>query len=601
MSKINENISNYNYGKSSKIIIISKSRLSSAKAASNYMTFIEGNKKIIYELGKENISKTKLKKTFSTLKETILKYSNSADKLKPENNKNNIHPKKKNKITISINSENNEFNVNKEHNIRTIETCNGLITNTNNNQKEDIDIIDNNISIDSNNKRNKIEILDSNNNNQDKNIEKEEDDSIDFNLQGIKIVNIEQIYKDSTTNNKNNNRNLISQNYFKNIKISRNKEEYPYNIHKSEEIQKTLKQSDKAVKSISDHISKINDNIQIISSERSENKKSTILNINRNNINNLITEERQLNNEVKEKEEDIYNKFEKNKISKNLINIKKIEDEDYYNCSICEYSCLESKMFLPECNIHYICKRCTRNYYEDIIDDGIKELFCPFLQCKRKVNFDKLKSFISSNHYARISQPFVNTENLEENKIILSKIKSDYNIQDIERYSKRHVIDVNSNKILYNYKGINEKFCPFCNELTLFTQTNNHFYKCLNCLTKVCKYCFKEYNITHFDMSNPNNCKVFHRFDEVNLNKRNKFLLFLLEIFFVIASYYLTFIGIFICLRDCFFIIFNINKKANCFKHIFSYCFSIIIFILIIPFIIIIFPFFPFISAIFDF
>ena len=180
-------------------------------------------------------------------------------------------------------------------------------------------------------------------------------------------------------------------------------------------------------------------------------------------------------------------------------------------------------------------------------------------------------------------------------------IKSDYKTEDIEHYSKKHVIDINSNRILYNYKGVNEKFCPICNEHSLFTQTNNHFYKCLNCLTKVCKFCFKEYNISHFDMTNPNNCKVFHRFSEINQNKTNKILLFLLELFFVIASYYLTFIGIFLCLRDCFSIVFNIKKNANCCKYIFCYCFSVVIFILLIPFIIIIFPFFPSISAMLDY
>ena len=56
-------------------------------------------------------------------------------------------------------------------------------------------------------------------------------------------------------------------------------------------------------------------------------------------------------------------------------------------------------MFKPECNVHYLCKRCTKNYYEDLIDDGVKELLCPFMKCKKGIDLNKLKTFISEKHY----------------------------------------------------------------------------------------------------------------------------------------------------------------------------------------------------------
>ena len=46
MSKINDSNSLNIDGKSSKVIIISKSRLSSGKVESNYMTIFEGNRTI---------------------------------------------------------------------------------------------------------------------------------------------------------------------------------------------------------------------------------------------------------------------------------------------------------------------------------------------------------------------------------------------------------------------------------------------------------------------------------------------------------------------------------------------------------------------------
>ena len=593
MSKINENNSYNNDGKSSKIIMISKSRLSSANDFSNYMTIYEGNKKITCELGKDKIQKTKLKKVFSTLKEKMLKYSNSTGKINLASQKINIFNKRNKINNISINSEKNNKN-NQENNLKTIETNNGLI------------------AIENNDKNKKSE-KESKNDNDDN----EEDDSLDF--KNLKVIDIEQMCNENINdnsnknneNNVNNNRNLISQNYFKNIKNSKNKDNPIFNIYKSEEMKKTMKQSDKAVKSVSDHISKINDNIQMINSEKSENKKSIILKLNvyknkkKKDMSNLITEERKLYTEEEENYENINPKPKSNPLyfsKKNTNTLPKkslIKYEDnYYSCSLCELSYKESIMFSPGCNRHYLCKRCTKNFYEEKIDDGIKKLFCPFMQCKKEINFDKLKIFISEKHYNRLCQ---NNPNLEENKLIFSRIKTEYNQENAELYSKRHVIDINTNKDLYNYRGAEEGFCPFCFEQALFTQTNNYFYRCLNCLTKVCKYCFKEFNHYHMDMNYPGRCKVFHRSNEIIIKKRNGCLSFLLELFFVIALYYLTFVGIFFCLRESFYRIFSINKKKNFCKYFFTYFFSIVIFILFFPIILLLFPYFPSITAIFDY
>ena len=616
MSKINDSNSLNIEGKSSKVITISKSRLSSGKVESNYMTIFEGNRKITCDIGKESIEKKQIKKVFSTLQETILKYSSSTGKLIKQNKKVNIIPRR-NKLNISISSSIGDKKY-KGRNVNTRETYNGLITseknneNKKNNHSNEIQVIDNDISDNLSEKEKKKEYLETNaniNNNldneeKDNNKDNEDIDSIDMNLENLKIINIEQINKNIKENNS---RNLISQNYFKNSINSKNIIEEYNQLYHSEEMRKQSKQSDKAVKSISEYVSKPNENINLVESEKSDNKKYMNLNKNKNkknfDSNNLITEERQLKPEEEEEEnkKDIIsnsNHEEENKY-KNYV-VQTVEDDDYYNCSICEYSYLESQMFKPECNVHYLCKRCTKNYYEDLIDDGVKELLCPFMQCKKGIDLNKLKTFISEKHYNRLKSYHRDMESLEENKLIFSRLKTEYNKENVELYSKKHVIDISSNKNFYNYKGIKNTICPFCNEETLFKQTNNYFFKCLNCLTKVCQYCMKEYNTKHFDINYPKRCKIYHRFIEASENKTNCFYTFLLQIFFVIAMYYLTFVGIFSLVRNKFFIAFNANKNKISCKCLLAYFFSIIIFIVIIPFIFIIYPYFPSISAIFD-
>ena len=204
MSKINNTNSYDNDGKSSKLIIISKSRLSSAKDNSNFMTIYEGDKKITCDIGKENIQKKKLKKVFSTLKEALLKYSSSTGKLDISIQKLNKIPKR-NKLSFSKNNgiENNHQN---KGLLNTIETCNELINNENN---KEIKIIDKNKRGNFSKEIKKRELLESNYNNKSESNNREED-SLDFNLEGLKIINIEKLNNNKNINHQNNINLLIS-------------------------------------------------------------------------------------------------------------------------------------------------------------------------------------------------------------------------------------------------------------------------------------------------------------------------------------------------------------------------------------------------------
>ena len=56
----------------------------------------------------------------------------------------------------------------------------------------------------------------------------------------------------------------------------------------------------------------------------------------------------------------------------------------YINCSICEHSYPISKLYVPNCKIHYLCRKCAKNYYEDAIENGDKKLNCHFVNVIKK-------------------------------------------------------------------------------------------------------------------------------------------------------------------------------------------------------------------------
>ena len=62
---------------------------------------------------------------------------------------------------------------------------------------------------------------------------------------------------------------------------------------------------------------------------------------------------------------------------------------------------------------------------------------------------------------------------------------------NIRLYNNKHVIDVNSNMMLYKVRKYKNEYCPNCHEPTLFCKIDTIFHKCLNCGFKVCKYCNK--------------------------------------------------------------------------------------------------------------
>ena len=323
-------------------------------------------------------------------------------------------------------------------------------------------------------------------------------------------------------------------------------------------------------------------------------------NINKNINNNNEINIKKIKNELIERDEN------KRNIIKSL-NINPIGNNIYKMCEICEHTYSLNKLFVAQCENHYICKRCTKNYYEEAIEEGKKELVCPFLTCKKNVDEYRLKNFISSKHYNRLyNEQKKNIRNLnkEEKKgdFYFTKIKTNINKENIEKYTKKNVIDINSNKNFFNYNSAKDGYCPYCYEESLFSKTNTHYYKCLNCLSKICKYCFKEFHDRHMDINYNLHCKVFYRGDEEFNRKKNIFFYtFLLELFFVLATFYLCLAGSFYFIKNLFFGICTITHNSNFIILLFGYFFVLIFFIISIPFIVILYPYFPSVIAIFDY
>ena len=269
-------------------------------------------------------------------------------------------------------------------------------------------------------------------------------------------------------------------------------------------------------------------------------------------------------------------------------------------CSICEHAYPETRLFVAKCQTHYLCKKCSKNYYEDIIENGIKEFLCPFKKCKQPIDLEDLKKIISKEHFNIIVK---NNTNIKEkhNNYYLTKLKSNIDNENLELYTKKNVIDINSNKNFYNYYNTKGVYCPNCFVNALFSKTNTNFIKCLNCECKRCKFCLKKYDDNHIDSTNMNHCKIYYRSEDEERKDLNCCYNYLLQLFFVLACYYLCFAGTLLIFRDFFFNLFDVKRKKYIIIYLLAYLFTLILFIIAIPFVVIFYPYFPSIMAFCDY
>ena len=331
----------------------------------------------------------------------------------------------------------------------------------------------------------------------------------------------------------------------------------------------------------------------------SENKKLVIIRnsrLKKNSINKYETtkfENRMTNSKIFNSKNMLIEN--ENRILKPIIELKK-----KITCFLCEKVFNIEKIFFPNCKIHALCKKCIKNYYEDKFENNNFSLKCPDANCNEKIEFDIIKNIINILHY----ELFLENQKEEYNKNYLGEElcinKSKSKVEHLKPYFQKHFLDINSNKNFYLYNENKDIYCNKCLKPTLFTKINGYFIKCLNCHQKICKYCLKEFNDIHMDIMNENHCKVYYRRGKFLSNKKINFITeFCLQLLFVITMYYLTvvcvyFITIQFLKRK---LKFENNKTQKSFIRLISYIFiqifSIALFLVCFPFVLIIFPFFP--------
>jgi hypothetical protein len=342
-------------------------------------------------------------------------------------------------------------------------------------------------------------------------------------------------------------------------------------------------------------------------SDEDEKLKIDKNNLNKNlNIYNLKIEPNNVNklkiiDDDKENKSSSKEKNEKDRALKQASNLTiQRTNITYKICALCEHIFPIQKIFQPECGKHYLCNRCAKNYYEDIIENGQKEMKCPFLTCQKPVDLEDLKNLISKEHFNLLCEHSHNGINGTQNKFIFTKIKTNIDKDNFELYTKKNVIDISSNKSFFNYTNAKGVYCPNCYKDAIFSKNSSHFFKCLNCHCKRCKYCFKDFDDKHMDINTTNHCKVYYRYEDDEI-KSNKFYDLLLQIFFVLASFYICFAGSFLMFRKLFFFIFRAKSTGNIILYILAYIFILIFFLISIPFLVVFYPFFPSIMMVTDY
>ena len=681
MSKNNDSSSTNKEGKSSKMIIISKRGIKSAKERVD-VTLKEGDLKLTVQMDNQEINQKSIHEVVTTMKNNFL-YNSQSYGILQENDNLNTYLKKKN-ILRSLNKKTPIKIVNSDTTRNLIQSVEKSKTSKN----------------DENNNNNKSETLTPNrkknilfknikvHNKKGDNIDNITNIIINDNDMTLSIKDKEDkkdliVDKKSDISNDIKNIGLISRNYFNMAKNNNKKEEKVYE-YKSEEIKqlnsntsrayesvknnnfmdKYNQRSDRAAKSISDHDMDKNPRIvsklildpstnyketqcQRLITENEESVKGSDKNKNeKNDSKNSKTIKIDENDESDEDEKmkidqnkvnnfNIYNlKIESNNINKvNLIDEDKKKDKDtdkeknnsskennqkdrilkpiktipiqrpnipYKICTLCDHIFQLPKLFLPECRKHYICNRCAKNYYEDIIEEGQKEMKCPFWDCQKPVDLEDLKKIISKEHFNLLCERHYDGVTDSQNKFIFTKIRTNVDKENLQLYTKKNVIDISSNKSFFNYTNAREVYCPNCYKGAIFSKNNSHFFKCLNCHCKRCKYCFKEFDERHMDINTVDHCKVYYRFED-DENKDNLFYGLLLQIFFVFASFYICFAGSFLVFRKLFFYIFRAKSTGNIILYIIAYFFALIFFLISIPFLVVLYPFFPSIMMVTDY
>ena len=593
----NDEISNK---KKIKLIIITKNGKSEKKKEKSKITL--QNEKGRFEIRMENMTQTLNKnKIDKALKSFIKNISDSSFDKNKEKTYTSVDNNRKQKKKILINNDDS----NEYYDIY-LEKKKKLMKKNNNKQKNNEEITGENILfkklklIEKEKETNLINTNNENinNNNEEKNNAVVNDDLKESNRHLFKKDNI----KDESMNNKLSSKiEIESINGAKNDIINSNLNINNFFKEEKKEKMVNLKKNRETEEHKNDiNIYHVKDNIN-------NNNLNNLNNISRNVGRQLLKP--QQNSDMYDQSTNNFNKIEQNisnsnykiRIDNNL-NIQIKHNIQRNLCSICEITYTTYTFFVAECNKHFLCKKCAKSFYEEKIETGAKELFCPFIFCNKRFSNNEAKKFLSKRHYNIL------VEEEKNNNINSIKLINHNNYKEMKNYSENHVLDINNNKIFYNFNKNKNVFCSRCNNETLFCRDKQLFMRCLYCRFAQCKYCFKEYTHDHFDMNSKNYCRIYYRDSEFD-RSQTKINRYFIQLFLVFAIFFLSIISLWKVPKkiftNFFFKLNDINNNNNCFlfylKLIFIYVFTLIIFIICLPINIVMYPWFPSFLALFEY
>ena len=284
----------------------------------------------------------------------------------------------------------------------------------------------------------------------------------------------------------------------------------------------------------------------------------------------------------------------------------------YQNCCICDRTFASYKLISINCKTHFICKKCFKNYYEERIEEGERNFKCPIYSCNGywEVNKELLNTIISPTYINLIikNETSSNYSNELNSDAATLKLQQKYKLntkssEKLKLYTHKHVIDINSNKNFFMYNKLKIQYCPFCNTQSLFSKTGTHFIKCLNCLNKICKYCFKQFDDLHMNISKVNHCKIYFRQNETKKKKNNFCMFFLTEIFLIFTSFFLLFSSLFLYIKRIVKCVLCLKKDKEicCLLNLIIFFVTFFFFLISFPILLIGFPYFPIFISIFGF
>ena len=371
---------------------------------------------------------------------------------------------------------------------------------------------------------------------------------------------------------------------------------------------------------------KINDLPSLFELEKNnlENKEIQLSNNNsyRRSSNNHILSTRNIDiNMMTTRDENITSENNINYFNKNENNYSKITQRSYNDdelikikpkCIICNKLYPYRDIIYSKSCKHIFCCECIKQYFINLILKGETDILnfkCPVPNCNGVYSKEIINENIPIPYLEYLKDKKNNPMNYSINKLNELNKKSDNKLNSIlDEYSKKNVLNIDSNKIFYLYSKNKNNICPKCFKNSLFSKKGKKYKVCLLCRKKFCKFCQNEYSNFHFEKGYPDYCKIYFKLNDNDYSKNeigfcSKFVISLIYKIIGILIIYFGF-GKFINrqLKKCFFYNENYILKNNDFCLFFLI--KIVIYIILVTIfyfalfalVILIIPYFPLIS-----